>query len=108
MLCKFWGAPGFILKSVMVFYNSMEDFYDTFEYETLQEEMALEMAAEALVEQNILDYADQESDDCDYYDDDPYDEWGEVENREMLGIEAYSHWNEEAAHMWWMEEGRHQ
>ena len=88
----------------------MEDFYDTYEYETLQDEMALEMAAEALVEQNILNYADQESeeDEDEFWDDGPYDEWGEVENREMLGIEAYSHWNEEAAHMWWMEEGRHQ
>ena len=106
MLCKFWGAPGFILKSVMIFYSSMEDFYDTYEYETLQDEIALEMAAEALVEQNILDYADQESDDYDYYDDDPYDEWDEVERRETVGIEAYAHWNEEARHMWWMEEGR--
>jgi hypothetical protein len=88
----------------------MDYEYDTYEYETLQDEIALEMAAEALVEQNILNYADQESeeDEDEFWDDDPYDEWGEVENREMLGIEAYSHWNEEAAHMWWMEEGRHQ
>jgi hypothetical protein len=88
----------------------MDYEYDTYEYETLQDEIALEMAAEALVEQNILNYADQESeeDEDEFWDDDPYDEWGEVENREMVGIEAYSHWNEEAAHMWWMEEGRHQ
>jgi hypothetical protein len=86
----------------------MEDFYDTFEYETLQDEMALEMAAEALVEQNILAYADQESDeDADeFWDDDPYDEWDEVELRETVGIEAYAHWNEDARLMWWMEEGR--
>lgn len=23
-----------------------------------------------------------------------------------LGIEAYAHWNEQAAQMWWLEEGR--
>ena len=84
----------------------MEDFYDTFEYETLQDEMALEMAAEALVEQNILAYADQESEDCDYYDEDPYVEWEVVERRETVGIDAYAHWNEDARLMWWMEEGR--
>ena len=38
----------------------MDYEYDTYEYESLQDEMALEMAAEALVEQNILAYADQE------------------------------------------------
>ena len=88
----------------------MEDFNDCYEYETLQDEIALEMAGEALVEQYQMDFANQVCDDDeeDFWDDDPYDEWGEVENREMLGIEAYSHWNEEAAHMWWMEEGRHQ
>ena len=86
----------------------MDYEYDTYEYETLQDEMALEMAAEALVEQNILAYADQEpeEEDCDYYDEDPYDEWAEVERRETVGIEAYSHWNEEAAQRWWLEEGR--
>jgi hypothetical protein len=25
---------------------------------------------------------------------------------ENLGIRAYAHWNEEAAQMWWLEEGR--
>ena len=86
----------------------MDTEYDFPEYESLQDEMAFEMAAEALVEQNILAYADQEFEDgdCDYYDEDPYDEWAEVERREMVGIEAYAHWNEEAAQRWWLEEGR--
>ena len=88
----------------------MDYEYDCYEYETLQDEIAIEMMSEALVEQYQLDdsnFAD-EDDDCNYYDEDPYDQWAEVENREMVGIEAYSHWNEEAAYMWWMEEGRHQ
>jgi len=90
----------------------MDYEYDTYEYETLQDEIALEMASEALVEQYQMDFAnegsdyDEEEDDC--YWDDPYDEWAEVENREMLGVEAYAHWNEDAHLMWWMEEGRHQ
>ena len=105
MLCKLWGTPGFILKIATGFYSSMDTEYDFPEYESLQDEMALEMAAEALVEQyqmNDSNFADDE----DYYDEDPYDDWAEVERREMVGIEAYSHWNEEAAQRWWLEEGR--
>ena len=92
----------------------MDYEYDTYEYETLQDEIALEMASEALVEQYQMDFANQEPDDDEdgYWDDDPYDDpyddWAEVENREMLGVEAYAHWNEDAHLMWWMEEGRHQ
>jgi len=99
------GPPPFYTKNCNPAFTSMEEFYDTYEYETLQDEMALEMAAEALVEQNILAYADQESDE-EFYDEDPYDEWEEVERRETVGIEAYAHWNEDARLMWWMEEGR--
>lgn len=88
----------------------MDYEYDTYEYETLQDEIAIEMMGEALREEwqmNEHDYESaEEEDDC--YWDDPYDEWAEVENREMLGIEAYAHWNEDAHLMWWMEEGRHQ
>lgn len=83
----------------------MDTEYDFYEYETLQDEIALEMASEALGEQYQLDDSNFVDND---YDEDPYDQWAEVENREMVGIEAYSHWNEEAAYMWWMEEGRHQ
>ncbi len=88
----------------------MDYEYDTYEYETLQDEIAIEMMGEALREEWQMNEYDSESaeeeDDC--YWDDPYDEWAEVENREMLGIEAYAHWNEDAHLMWWMEEGRHQ
>jgi hypothetical protein len=88
----------------------MDYEYDCYEYETLQDEIALEMASEALLEQHQMDdsqYDYYEGEDEGFWDD-PLDEWAELENREMVGIEAYSHWNEEAAHMWWMEEGRHQ
>lgn len=86
----------------------MEYEYDTYEYETLQDEIALEMASEALVEQyQMIDFGDEEEEEVDYWDD-PYDDWAEVENREMLSVEAYAHWNEDAHLMWWMEEGRFQ
>lgn len=88
----------------------MDYEYDTYEYETLQDEIAIEMMGEALREEWQMNEYDSESseeeDDC--YWDDPYDDWAEVENREMLGVEAYAHWNEDAHLMWWMEEGRHQ
>jgi len=99
------GRPGFILKSATGFYTSMDTEYDCYEYETLADEIALEMAGEALVEQYQMDDSNF-ADDEDYYDEDPYDDWAEVERREMVGIEAYSHWNEEAAQRWWLEEGR--
>ena len=87
----------------------MDYEYDTYEYETLQDEIAIEMASEALVEQYQMALANDEledDDEVDYWNADPYDEWAEVENREMLGVEAYAHWNEDAHLMWWMEEGR--
>jgi hypothetical protein len=103
------APPPFYTKISNSAFTSMDYEYDTYEYETLQDEIALEMASEALVEQYQMDFANQEPDDEDgYWDDDPYDEWAEVENREMVGIEAYAHWNEDAHLMWWMEEGRHQ
>lgn len=89
----------------------MELEYDNFEYETFQDEMAIDMMSEAIREgwQMDEDYSDfeEEDDDC-YWEEDRYDRWAEVENREMLGIEAYAHWNEDAPLMWWMEEGRFQ
>lgn len=87
----------------------MEYEYDNYDYETLQEEIAIEMASEALVEQYQMNevYEDLEEEEVDYWND-PYDDWAEVENREMLGIESYAHWNEDAPLMWWMEEGRFQ
>jgi hypothetical protein len=83
----------------------MDTEYDCYEYETLADEIALEMASEALEEQYQLDDSNF-VDDEEYYDEDPYDEWEEVERRETVGIEAYAHWNEDARLMWWMEEGR--
>jgi len=88
----------------------MEDF-DTFEYETLQDEIAIEMMGEALLEKWQMEASDSEFDEQDedcYWEEDRYDRWAEVENREMLDISAYSHWNEDAPLMWWMEEGRFQ
>lgn len=84
--------------------------YDYVEYETLQDEIAIEMMAEALLEQRQMDDSQYEEyeEECEGFWDDPLDEWAELENREMVGIEAYSHWNEEAAQIWWLEEGRHQ
>jgi len=88
----------------------MEYEYDTYEYETLQDEIAIEMMGEALLEKWQMETSDSDSDeeDEDCYWDEGYDEWAEVENREMLGVEAYAHWNEDAHLMWWMEEGRFQ
>jgi len=88
----------------------MEDF-DTFEYETLQDEIAIEMMGEALLEKWQMEAFDSEFDEQDedcYWDEGYDDRWAEVENREMLDISAYSHWNEDAPLMWWMEEGRFQ
>jgi hypothetical protein len=109
LLVGFSARPPFYTKNLSIAFTSMDYEYDTYEYETLQDEIALEMASEALLEQNILAYADQALDaefDEELYDDDPYDEWEEVERRETVGIEAYAHWNEDARLMWWMEEGR--
>ena len=104
------APPPFYTKNLSTAYTSMDYEYDCYEYETLQDEIALEMMGEALLEQRQMD--DSQYDDCEDEEegfwDDPYDEWAELENREMVGIKAYSHWNEEAAYMWWMEEGRHQ
>jgi len=88
----------------------MEYEYDTYDYETLQDEIAIEMASEARLEEyqmNGFYDEDLEQEEVDYWID-PYDDWAEVENREMLGVEAYAHWNEDAHLIWWMEEGRHQ
>jgi len=85
--------------------------YDYVEYETLQDEIAIEMMTEALLEQRQMEeYENYPGDDEDIYweDDDRYDQWAEVENREMVGIQGYAHWNEEAPIMWWLEEGRFQ
>lgn len=88
----------------------MDYEYDCYEYETLQDEIALEMASEALLEQRQMDDSQYEEyeEECEGFWDDPLDEWAEVENREMVGIQAYAHWNEEAPMMWWLEEGRFQ
>jgi hypothetical protein len=88
----------------------MDYEYDCYEYETLQDEIALEMMAEVLLEQRQMDdsqYDEYEGEDEGFWDD-PYDEWAEHEHREMVGIQGYAHWNEEAPLMWWMEEGRFQ
>ena len=88
----------------------MEDF-DTFEYETLQDEIAIEMMSEAIREEWQMNGYDSEYDEQDedcYWEEDRYDRWAEVENREMVDISAYSHWNEDAPLMWWLVEGRFQ
>jgi hypothetical protein len=42
------------------------------------------------------------------FDDDEEFDFEDIEfaPTENLGIEAYAHWNEQAAQMWWLEEGR--
>ena len=71
----------------------------------LQEEIACEMAGEALVEQYQLAFVNEETVEEEEWDDEPYDELDQLEHN-MVGVEAYAHHNEEARLMWWMEEGR--
>ena len=58
------------------------------------------------VDLDLLDWEEvieEEFDDDDEVFDNEDIESAPVEN---LGIRAYAHWNEEAAQMWWLEEGR--
>ena len=53
-------------------------------------------------------YGDDTSSEEEFFDDDEVFDDEDIESApvENLGIRAYAHWNEEAAQMWWLEEGR--